>query len=472
MILRPTIHLCKFLLLTMLLAFPSAAVPQTVFDAAIHKKIDDLATQTLASTGVPSASLAIVSAGRIAYEHAYGYSNLEAKTLARPEMRYCIGSVSKQFVATAILMLAEQGKLTLADPVSKFVPNLTRGNEVTVGQLLSMTSGYQDFWPQDYVPPMMLKPVTAERIIDRWARIPLDFDPGTKWQYSNTNYVIAGQIVEKLTGNPLLDFLKSHIFNPLQISSATTMHVAKDTPTDPVGYLRYALGAPRPAPKEGRGWLYAAGELAMTAADLARWDIGIIEQKLLKPSSYRRFATETLLKNGVGTRYGLGIGVTMEQNRRILSHGGEVSGFVARNVIYPDDRAAIVVLTNLDASSGAEQIARKISPLLFPDQDKNMEERLGTVRKIFEGLQHGQIDRSIFTANCNDYFREQAISDFAASLGALGAPEEFTQASHSLRGGMGFRSYTVRFKGGKSVQITMRDMPDGKIEQYQVSASE
>jgi CubicO group peptidase (beta-lactamase class C family) len=472
MISKYSFRLGNFLLFGLLLLLPSAARAQATMDAASQKKIDDVVNQTLASTGVPGASLAIVSGGRIVYAQAYGYSNLETKTSARPEMRYSIGSISKQFTATALLMLAEQGKLSLADPVSKFEPNLTRGNEVTVRQLLSMTSGYQDYWPQDYVMPMMLKPVTAQQIIVQWARIPLDFEPGTKWQYSNTNYVIAGLIVEKVSGMSLLDFLKKRIFVPLQMSSVTSMHISKDTPADPIGYLKYALGVPRTAPKEGKGWLFAAGELAMTASDLARWDISIVDRKLLKPDSYRQLETEVLLKNGVGTRYGLGIGVAMEQNRRALSHGGEVSGFVADNVIYPEDRAAVVVLTNLDASTGAEQIAKQVRPILFPDQDKNMEERQTLVRKIFSGLQLGQIDRSLFTANCNAYFSEQAIHDFATSLDPLGVPEEFTQASHSIRGGMGFRSYTARFKGGKSVRITMRDMPDGKIEQYQIMPSE
>jgi D-alanyl-D-alanine carboxypeptidase len=469
---KPISHRCKFLMLNLLLLLPPAARAQATLEVGTQQEIDVVVNQTLAATGVPSASLAVVSGGRMVYEQAYGYSNLETQTAARTEMRYCIGSITKQFIAASILMLAEQGRLALTDPVSKFVPNLTRGNEVTVRQLLSMTSGYQDFWPQDYVPPMMLKPVTAQQIINRWARIPLDFDPGTKWQYSNTNYVIAGLIIEKVSGMPLFDFLKKRIFEPLQMNSVTTMHAAKNTPTDPVGYLKYALGPPRPAPKEGKGWMFGAGELAMTASDLARWDIGIIDSKLMKKHSYKQFETEVLLKNGVGTRYGLGISIAMEQDRRILSHGGEVSGFVARNVIYPEDHAAVVVLTNLDASSGAEQIARKISPILFPEQDKDMEERLTLARKIFEELQGGQIDRTLFTANCNGYFTEQAVHDFASSLEPLGPPEEFTQASHSIRGGMGFRSYRIRFKSGKSVQVSMRDVPDGKIEQYQLTAAE
>ena len=438
----------------------------------LQKQVDDIATQTLASTGVPSASLAIVKDGRIAYARAYGDAKLDPAAAATPEMRYCIGSISKQFTAAAVLLLAEQGKLSLDDPVSKFLPNLTRANEVTIRELLSHTSGYQDFWPQDYVMPMMLEPVTAQQILDRWARIPLDFDPGTQWQYSNTNYVIAGIIVEKASGMPFLQFLRQHVFTPLHMQSVLTIEEAKRMPSEPVGYLRYALGPPRPAPTEGKGWMFAAGELSMNASDLARWDISLIGQTVLRPASYRQMETEVQLKNGVGTRYGLGIGVSSEGGQRMLTHGGEVSGFVAQNVVFPDDGAAIVVLTNQDASAAAAQIARKIRPLLFPVSDKNAEERLQLARKVFAALQHGQIDRSLFTGNGNSYFTEQALQDFAASLGPLGEPVDFRQTAYSLRGGMGFRAYLVRFKQ-RSVRITLRDLPDGgKIEQFQVEAAE
>ena len=199
-----------------------------------QQRIDGIVTQTLASTGAPSASIAIVKDGRVVYAHAYGDANVEAKTAARPEMRYCIGSISKQFTAAAILMLAEQGKLSIDDPVGKYIPKLTRGNEVTIRQVLSMTSGYQDFWPQDYVMPMMLKPASPQFILDHWARIPLDFEPGTKWQYSNTNYVIAGLIIERASGIPVLDFVKKNILVPLHMDSAESMHLAKDDNKDQV----------------------------------------------------------------------------------------------------------------------------------------------------------------------------------------------------------------------------------------------
>jgi D-alanyl-D-alanine carboxypeptidase len=437
----------------------------------MQQKIDKVAHDALAKTGVPSASVAVVKDGQIAYLHAYGNARLDPDTPAKPEMRYSIGSVSKQFTAAAILLLQEQGKLSLDDKVSKFIPGLTRADEVTIRQLLSHTSGYQDYWPQDYVMPMMLQPVDARKILDTWARKPLDFHPGTKWQYSNTNYVIAGLIVEKVSGEPLLQFLQQEIFTPLKMKSVADTDKVKLGDTDPTGYMRYALGPPRPAPKEGSGWLFAAGELAMPAEDLAKWDISIVNQELLKPASYRDFETEVLLKNGLGTRYGLGVDVSSQLGHRSLSHSGEVSGFTSENLVFPDERVAVVVLTNQDAADAAEAIAMGVAPLLLASDDPATPEKLAQARKIFEGLQHGAIDRSLFTDNANFYFNEQALKDFAGSLGQLGAPEEFIQTRQALRGGMKLRVYSIKFPK-TTLQAWTFEMPNGKLEQFQVAAQD
>ena len=444
------------------------AQAQTQLSPELKGKIDKLATDTLAKSGVPSASVAVVKDGQIVYQKAYGDARLEPKTPATPEMRYSIGSISKQFTAAAILRLQEQGKLSLDDKVSRFIPDLTRANEVTIRQLLSHTSGYQDYWPQDYVMPMMLKPVNAQKIMDQWARKSLDFEPGAKWQYSNTNYVIAGVIIEKASGKPLLQFLREQVFTPLAMKTVANIDEQKLPETDPTGYLRYALGPLRPAPKEGPGWLFAAGELAMTAEDLAKWDISIMEQKLLKPASYREFEREVQLNNGLGTRYGLGVSVGMEAGHRSVSHGGEVSGFTAENVVFPDERVAVVVLTNQDAASASGDIAHGIVPLLFENNDPATPQKLELSKKIFTGLQQGTIDRSLFTDNANAYFSEQALKDFASGLGPLGAPQEFVQVRQGLRGGMTLRVYRVRF-ANKTLRAWTYEMPDGKLEQYQVA---
>jgi D-alanyl-D-alanine carboxypeptidase len=441
------------------------AAPLLAQDTA---SIDKAVGEILAKTGAPSASIAVVKDGKIAYLHAYGNAQIDPPRAATPEMRYSIGSISKQFTVAAILMLQEEGKLSLDDKVVRWLPDLTRAGDVTIRQLLSMTSGYQDFWPQDYVMPNMLNPVTAQAIMNEWGRKPLDFEPGTKWQYSNTNYVIAGAIVEKVAGMPLLDLLQRRVFGPLHMTTVFNTDEAPLRAEDPVRYLRYAVGPLRPAPKEGKGWMFAAGELAMTAHDLALWDISMIDQTILKPQSYRAMETEVQLASGVGTRYGLGLTIGMSDGRRFVSHGGEVSGFTATNTVYPDDRAAVVAFTNLDATGASSQIATRIANLLFATTDAATTE---LSRKIFEGLQKGEIDRSLFTSNANAYFSDQAVKDYASSLGPLGKPQEFTQASQSLRGGMTLRRYRIRFPN-KTLNVTTFWMPDGKIEQFQIAAAE
>ena len=316
--------------------------------------------------------------------------------------------------------------------------------------------------------PMMLQPVTATKILDMWARKPLDFDPGTKWQYSNTNYVIAGLIIEKASGMPLLQFLQQRIFTPLGMKGVASIDQARLSDTDAVGYMRYALGPLRVAPKEGSGWLFAAGELAMTAQELAKWDISVIDRKLLKPASYREMETEMQLKNGIGMRYGLGLSLAIENGRRALSHGGEVSGFTAQNIVYPEERVAIVSLSNQDAANAASNIASGIVPLIFTVDDPTAEAKTAHARKILEGFQKGEIDRTLFTSNSNAYLSDQALKDLATGLQPLGTIQDFTQINRGLRGGMTLRVYRARF-ANRSLRVWTYEMPDGKLEQYQIA---
>ena len=448
----------------------SARAAAQQLTAAERGQIDSGAVAVLRSTGAPSASIAIVRAGQIVYERAYG--NGRGSTAAASSMRYAIGSVSKQFTATALLLLAEDGKLSLGDPVAKWFPQLTRAQDITIAQLLSMTSGYQDYWPQDYVFPDMQRPATAQAIIDRWAGAgkPLDFDPGTKWQYSNTNYVIAAAIVERVAGMPFMDFLRRRIFTPLTMTSVADFDAGPLQDSDAGAYLRNALGPLRPAPKEGKGWLFGAGQLAMTARDLAAWDVSVIKQSVLRPASYKQQQTETLLRDGTGTGYGLGVGIVRWEGRRRIQHGGAVSGYTTSNRIYPDDSAAIVVFTNIypGAAGAAGQIADGVAGVIFAKVDTADAVARDLARRIYEGLTKGTIDRSLFTAGANAYFTQEVLNDYAASLAPLGAPSEFAATEKSLRGGMMIRSYRIR-AGNVTMDLTTMTLPDGKIDQYLVS---
>ncbi|HEX4038424.1 MAG TPA: serine hydrolase domain-containing protein [Acidobacteriaceae bacterium] len=435
----------------------------------LKAKVDQVAETVLEQTGVPSASLAVVRGGQIVYTQAYGKARLNPMEAAKPAMRYSVGSISKQFTASAVLLLVEQGKLSLDDAVGKYLPDLTRASEVTIREILSHTSGYQDYWPEDYLMPPMMQPTTAEHILDVWGKKPLDFDPGTKWQYSNTNYVIAGRIVEKVSGEPLMQFLEEHIFHPLGMKEVWNSDAAKLGNTDAEGYIRYALGPPRPAPKEGRGWMFAAGELAMPAYDLAEWDISVMNRSLLATKSYDTLETSVRLKDGTDSHYGLGLDVRMVSGHEELEHSGEVSGFVSENMVFPEDKLAIAVLTNQDASSAAGAIGRELAPLLLGISAVTPSAAEAQARMLLENFQQGKIDRSLFTPWCNAYFNGQALLDFASSLAPLGKPESVMQTAESLRGGMTFRAFRVTFvKSSEVLRITTYTEPDGKLEQYLV----
>jgi CubicO group peptidase (beta-lactamase class C family) len=442
------------------------AAGQALSDAE-RARVDSAAWTVLQATGAPGASLAIVRGGEIVYERGYGQGRLDPEAPATPAMRYAIGSVSKQFAAAAVLLLAEEGRLSLDDKVARWFPGLTRAREVSLRQLLSMTSGYQDYWPQDYVFPDMQRPATAEVIMGRWAGKALDFDPGTRWQYSNTNYVIAAAIVERVARTSFMEFLRRRIFTPLGMTSVADFDAGPLSESDAGAYLRNALGPLRPAPKEGRGWLFGAGQLAMTARDLALWNRSVINQTLLRPASYRMQQTDTRLAAGNGTGYGLGVGLGTPGGRRRVSHGGAVSGYTTVNWIYPDDRAAIVVFTNIypGAAGAPGQIAQRIAGILFASADSVAVEAQESARRIYQSLARGTIDRSLLTPAANAYFTAEVLADYAASLAPLGEPTEFARDGDSLRGGMRIRSYRIR-AGGVTMQLTTMALPDGQLDQY------
>ena len=336
-----------------------------------------------------------------------------------------------------------------------------------IRDLLTHTSGYRDFWPQDYVPATMLQPITLDKLIRDWGTLPLDFAPGTQYQYSNTGYVIAGAIVEKIAGQPVMDVMRKRIFEPLEMHSVLDVNLGHLEPSDARGYLRYTLGPPRPAPKEGAGWLFAAGGLAMTAEDLARWDLALLDGKLLSPASLLAMSTTRLLSNGASADYGLGLDVHMASGRRELGHSGEISGFVSQNTLYPDQKAAIVVLTNQDASSAAQQLSERIRDLLFLADSPQSARQLERARKIFTDLQQGTLERTLLTENGNAYFNAQALLDAKASLAPLGTPNSFEQTLEHDRGGMKLRRFVIKF-AQRTLILVARELPDGRFEQYQL----
>jgi CubicO group peptidase (beta-lactamase class C family) len=272
--------------------------------------------------------------------------------------------------------------------------------------------------------------------------------------------------VEKVSGEPYMRFVRERIYAPLGMATATEDDTQPLAAADARGYMRYALGPLHPAPKEGSGWLFAMGGLAMTPRELALWDIGQIDQKLLKPASYAQQFTEVKLADGKGSGYGLGVSVRTANGRRMIEHGGEISGFLSENRVFPDQKVAIVVLTNADFGGAHSAIADKIQAVIFPDGDQTR-----VAQGLFDDLRAGRIDRARFTPNANAYFSDEALKDFASSIGGLGEPTSFVLRSKSMRGGMTSEVYRVTYPS-RSLTIIMRAYPDGKVEQFLVQPAD
>ncbi len=448
----------------------AAASGGSALDAAEERKIEEM----VAASGAPSASVAVVEHGKMTYAKAFGKAVLDPAKAADTHTRYAVGSISKQFTVAAILLAAEQGKLSLDDKVSKYFPEYTRANEITLRQLLSHTSGYEDYAPQDYIIPAWTKPITPEELLNVWAKKPLDFDPGTQWQYSNTNYVLAGRIFEKATGEQLVAFLHKNILGPLGMTTADDCSVTK-TPEDAVAYTRYGLGPARPALREAPGWYFAAGELCMTPSDLAKWDAAFLQKKILSAKSYAEMEREVLLNNGDYTHYALGLQLGQLDHIPTIYHSGEVSGFLADSYMYPTRDAAVIVTSNQDGIELIGPLEQEVARYVLEPEKRSAAASTGAatpaeidqVRGITEGLQAGKIDRALFTSNANFYFTDQALANFKASLGPLGKLKSVTRKSAGLRGGMKYRGYEAVFET-KTVGVSVYMTDAGLYEQFLV----
>ena len=444
------------------LAAPVAAQQLTPAEVA---EVGTLVATTLADTGVPSATVAVVRGGELVFTRAYGKQSDRGGS-PDASVPQPIAAVSKQFTAAELLLLEDQGKLSLDDTVARHLPGITGGDRITIRQLLSHTAGLQDYWPQDYSFAAMEKPVAPQGILARWAAKPLDFAPGTQWQYSNTGYTAAGLIAEKAAGRPLLAFMEERFFRPLGLRV-----VDQDRATGPgfaQGYQRAALGPVRPVRQAAAGWMYATGHLAMSAADLARWNIARMNRTTLPAEDWAAQETPITLASGESTGYGLGVFAGTREGRRFVGHDGAAVGFLTQNIVYPDQKAAITVIINGDFSNAAPTIAEGLARIVLPAPDETAV--TARARRMFDSLVSGKPDPARLTDNARYYFTPTTLADYRTSLAALGTPTGFELARASrLRGGFVNRNYTVTYPTRKLRIITYAEPgADGRYEQFLV----
>jgi len=450
-----------------LMFVPLCAAAQTL-SPEDRRAVDVSVRDWMAETEAPSVSIAIVKKNKIAYANAYGFARRNPDVPATTRTRYAIASVTKQFTAAGILRLQEQGKLSLDDKVARFFPKLTSADSISLRQILSHTASYRDLWTADFVTPRMTKPVTPGAVLNEWATQPLATRPGTAWLYSNTNFFIAGAIIEKVSGRTYLDFLQTNIFAPLGMNDVIESDVTPLTTPDAAGYMRYGEGPIRSSPNPAREWEFGAGGLAMTPSDLARWDISLMTRSLLKPQSYDALYTPVKLADGKSTNYSLGLGVYERDGRLDLEHGGDRPGFTAESIMWPAEQTAIVVCANEGSywasSVGAlrDDLVRRIAYTVLPPTSD-----AARARAIFEGFRRGRIDRALFNADGSAYFSQSVLDDQKQGLARFAPVRFILLQSQSQQGDTTRRNWKISTAGGTLSAFEIDRA--GKLEQFIVS---
>jgi CubicO group peptidase (beta-lactamase class C family) len=306
----------------------------------------DSIVQSAYSPDAPGAAIIVVLKGKILYRGARGLANIELGVPLRPESVFRIGSVTKQFTAAAILLLAEQGKLALSDPITKFLPDYpVQGHLVTIQHLLSHTSGIRNYTELPQWQSTTRNDVSVQQLIGAFKGEPFDFAPGDRWKYSNSGYILLGAIIEKVSGQTYADFLRSQIFEPLAMKNSRYENLAQITPGRVAGYMSQG-GEWRNADYLSMSQPYSAGAIVSTVDDLARWDAAIENAELLKKASWQRACSSFALTDGTPTRYGAGWIIGRVGPVATVEHGGGINGFNAYVLRAPAEQLYVAVLAN------------------------------------------------------------------------------------------------------------------------------
>jgi CubicO group peptidase (beta-lactamase class C family) len=447
---------------------PAAEPPAPAeFDPAA---IDSYIAAFVEARGISGLSVVIARQGRSELAKGYGEASLSSGQPVTPATVFAIGSVTKQFTAACVLLLAQDGKLSVQDKVAKYYPALTRANDITLLDLMNHVSGYPDYYPLDFVDRRMAKPIEVDELIGQYASRPLDFEPGSQYSYSNTGYVILGRIVEKVSGESMGSFLSRRIFKPLGMTNSVYQPAIRGDGYAE-GYTRFALGPLSPALPESDGWLAAAGGINSTALDLAKWDLALTGGKVLSADSYALMTTPRQLADGRIRDYGCGIGVSRKNGTLVLAHEGEVAGFQACNTVVPATQSAVIILSNCEEWTSVEDLQAALVNLVLT-QVSHVPRVAGpgaakAAADFLRQLQSGKVERSNLGEEYSFFLDGQRLKGAAARLGPFGVPAKVEVDRLAERGGMEVSQISFVFKTGKLGALMYRS-PDGKIQEFLV----
>lgn len=415
---------------------------------------------------VPGVAVAIVSGGQVLEARGYGLANVELDVAVKPETIFQSGSVGKQFTAAAVMLLVEDGKLALSDPITKFFPDAPPAwAGITLRHLLTHTSGIPDYTPEtlDY-----RKDYSEDELAQLAFGLTPGFAPGARWSYSNTGYQLLGIIVGKVSGRFYGDLLAERVFAPLGMKTARVISEADIVPNRAGGY-RLVDGVLKNqewvAPKLNTT---ADGSLYLSILDFVAWDRGLRSGAILKPASWRETYTPARLNSGKTYPYGFGWGLDEMAGQEVHRHGGAWQGFQSVIVRYLGSDLTIVVLANLDeAEPGdiADGIAARLDPRLvepelapIPDTEPRVTERL---RQLLDAAAKGELEPEEFGYVWAGFFPYGA-KRLQERLADLGPVVTLVPLEREDLGDDRVHTYDVAY-GSKTLRVVLALAPDGKI---------
>lgn len=460
----------------------TAAFSQADLKADLEAKVDHAVYEELQDGQAVGLSVAVVQNGKIILTKQYGLASRMHKSKVKENTEFPIGSVSKQFTAACILLLAQDRRLSLDDKVAKYFPNLKRAEDVSIRDLLNHVSGYPDWYPLDYPDARILRPTAPETVLETYGAGPLDFEPGSYFSYSNTSYLMAARVVEKVSGKSFFSFLERRILKPLHMSHTHEYQLSGRNVVD--RYTSFFGGPMELAELESPGWMLGAGGLLSTAEDLAKWDIALLSGKILSRDSWAQMTAPRKLLTGMTSNYGFGQSLGYTFGHPDISHRGGVSGSIADNEILPEDNCAFAWLSNYDVTPfgplnsaifGAliPEGARRQAPAAPGDPSPpifvNAPPANQVAKDLYNQILAGKLDRSLLTPECSEYLSDERLKENHLRLSELGPPLSVTLEGTDERGQMQVANILFRFKTA-AYRVLMYRHRDGKIAEFMVGS--
>lgn len=334
----------------------SSNIPQGQQASLLSSTVDQLAQSTMQEQGIPGMTVALAKNGAMLYDRGYGVSDLATQASAQPGMIFEIGSITKQFTAALIMKLAEQGQLRVDDSIALYLPEYNFPSAITLRMMLTHTSGLANFTDFPQLGDWVKNGVAEATVLAAVSQAPLEFPPGTRYSYSNSNFFALGTIIEKLTGQSYAADVEQYLSQPLGLTN--TYYTLPPADQSATGYTNNGSGLV-PAILWDRSAAFAAGALSSNIYDLVAWDNALIHGKVVSPASFKAMTTPNGFPMPGGGSYGFGVALWTFNNRPIMWHDGQIGGFTTETAVFLDSGFAIVVLTN-DQDADPDALVLKI----------------------------------------------------------------------------------------------------------------